>query len=183
MSALEPLEDGAATAAGQFSGRSVQYLATALVFLAINGSVAFVVEVKEDVGGGLVLGAIFAQSTVLAVWSAWGTWTMFRRVAVSTVLVGIAGSALGCCIAKEGGNSSIEIMLFSAVILAQWLLVQLPLWLLRFGFGYRLWQASKVALAHVDELRFGLKHLLAWMTLVGVTLAATTSTAKSCAHR
>ena len=99
MSGPKLREDGATT--GQSFRVYLARLTAILVFLAINGSVAFVAEPgqlfttwESEVGEGLVLGMVFAQSTILAVWSAWGTWTMFRRVATSMVLVSIAGSAL-----------------------------------------------------------------------------------------
>ena len=138
------------------------------IFAVINFVIALV-EPRGQITGGIVLGLVFAQVAALAVWSALGPVSVFSRVATGLVLAVVVALSLFACIHQGGGGD--EPIVLSAVVLATWLAIQVPLWAVRLIAGWHLcWAEEEHGGSSRDEMQFGVGQLLIWTALVGVTL-------------
>ncbi len=104
----------------------------------------------------------FAQVTLLAVWAALGRASVFARMATGLVITVIVCLCLFACLGS---------VVLSGVLLALWGTIQLPLWISRLFFGWRLcWPGEKTLEQGGNETQFGIRQLLAWTALVAITL-------------
>ncbi|MCO6455572.1 MAG: hypothetical protein J5I93_09780 [Pirellulaceae bacterium] len=128
-----------------------------------------VVSSRDEAVAGLVLGLMFCQATLLAVWTALGPVRLFVRAATGLVLTLLLMAAI-FFMAKRSTNP-VEAWAISGSLGAQWLAVQVPLWLLRFPFGWSIVDTRRWGhLPQRGENQFGIAQLMAWTLLVALAL-------------
>ncbi|MBC8869845.1 MAG: hypothetical protein H8E44_10525 [Planctomycetes bacterium] len=132
--------------------------------------IAFLWMPDTEVFGGVFLGTVFAQGSLLAVWIALGRGAFTGRCLLVFLLLTTSGTLLMLPIACESDGWSFALA-FGAILLGQWLAVQTPLWLIRLVFGWRIGLLDTVADdSGRDELQFGIKQLLGWTAAVAALL-------------
>ena len=136
-------------------------------FAVFDLSIATVVELRgNEEKVAFILGTVFAQVIVLAVWSALGPASVFTRMVSGLVLV-----VLVCLSIFAFGRGDEEVVAVAGAMFVQWFAVQVPLWVIRLGFGWRLaWPGEETSGSNPNETQFGIRQLLVWTTLVGVAL-------------
>jgi hypothetical protein len=144
--------------------RFVPIAVLAIVFVLFDMLMATAIELPGDDQATIMLGGAFAQITLLAVWAALGPATVFKRLATSLIAISLVALAVVVSIDSWKG-------LWLAMVTTQWLTIQAPLWVLRLAFGWRLsWPNESIDKANRDDVQFGIRQLMAWTGLVGVTL-------------
>ncbi len=151
--------------------------------LAVLGFLAFVhlalaavvvvwgIVVRNGTGADSLLGVAFGipygQLGFAAIWAVMAPTRVSVRVLVSSVLgaVAIAGFV--------GFFGAIHfedfVLLIVAVFGVTWILLQIPLWICRLGFGWQLQLVNGTASTDShDELQFGIRQLLLWTTILGI---------------
>ena len=132
--------------------------------------IAFLWMPDTEVFGGVFLGTVFAQGSLLAVWIALGRGAFTGRCLLVFLLLTTSGTLLMLPIACESDGWSFALA-FGAILLGQWLAVQTPLWLIRLVFGWRIGTLDSVADdSGREELQYGIKQLLGWTAAVAVLL-------------
>src|SRR5690606_10710875 len=114
----------------------------------------------------------FAQITLLAVWTAWAPVSLFVRLMTGLLVAGGVAFSLALCILRntQGAGGAI---VFAAILLAQWLVAQIPLWLTRILRGQRIAPFQEcLRETTVGELQFGIRQLLILTTCVALLLGA-----------
>ena len=138
-------------------------------FLIADLVMATVLNPQGDEMGGIILGVTFTQVVMLAVWTALGPASLVTRTLTGfcgTILVALT---LVACISRAGSGP--QGWLFFGIVVAQWLVVQIPLWVFRSVFRWQLcWPGADVIDATRSDVQFGIGQLMAWTALVGVTL-------------
>jgi hypothetical protein len=124
----------------------------------------------NDAFWGLILGAIFGQIALLAVWTAWGPSRLHWRVST-----GLFGTLLLCASflysTSRRRNLGEDEFMFASVFFAQWFAMQIPLWFTRIGFRWRLAWPNEVSLDHPRrELQFGIRQLFGWTAMVAILM-------------
>jgi hypothetical protein len=135
----------------------------AMLGLGLSGS-------TNDAFWGLVLGAISGQISLLAVWTAWGPSRLHWRLSA-----GVFGTLLLCASllysTSRRRNLGEEEFMFALVFFAQWFVMQIPLWLTRIGFRWRLAWPNEVSLGNPRrELQFGIRQLFGWTVMVAILM-------------
>ncbi len=135
--------------------------------------IALVIELDGDEPAvGLVLGVLFAQITLLAVWTAWAPVTFFVRLTSGLLLTGGVALSLAALILRDSQEAEPAVM-FGIILFSQWLLAQAPLWFLRATRGQRLVQAEAWDTGEsAGELQFGVGQLLILTACVALLLGA-----------
>lgn len=119
---------------------------------------------------GNLIGSIFAQATLAAAWSALGPFPLRWRLPLSLVWVATLPIALALNIGLNGGPEE-AVLTLGACVLAQWLLVQAPLWCLAVMFGVAIRPRADLATAvQPSDLQFGIRQLLILTAIVAVVL-------------
>jgi hypothetical protein len=128
--------------------------------------------VSDYVSIGFFFGSFFGQATLAAAWTALGPGPIGWRIPLSAVWVTMLPVAIFINLGLNHGPDDVMIII-GACVFAQWLVVQLPLWALAFGYGLRL--------RHVDDIdptqdrserQFGIRHLMIFTAIVGVIFGA-----------
>jgi hypothetical protein len=120
---------------------------------------------KEYVALGNLIGSMFAQATLAGAWSAWGPGWLIVRLPLSFGWLVSLSLALMINIGLHGGPPD-AVFVLSACMISQWLLVQIPLWLIALGFGIRLRYAPQWP----GEWQFGIRQLMILTAIVAVVL-------------
>jgi hypothetical protein len=125
---------------------------------------------RDIVWIGYFLGSLFAHSTLAAAWVAFGPGRFVWRFPLSIAWALSLPLAVGICLGVHGGPDD-AIVVVGGCLLGQWLALQVPLGALARGFGLHLRQGDDgEGGAKVRQLRFGIRHLLLVMLIVGVIL-------------
>ena len=122
-------------------------IGVAAVFVAANLFLTPLIEVFDDDLPGAVLsfgnaGIVFAECFVLAAWLAWGGGSFLWRLAIHwTAALALGGVSLIGAMVTAGASGGdirdvLEVVPFSLPLFS--LAIQLPLWIARFYFGWRL---------------------------------------------
>lgn len=115
---------------------------------------------------GYVLGAIFGQTSLAAAWTVFGPLPLVWRLPLSVVWLALP---LGAMAISIGPQNLDVIFVTAACVPAQWLLVQLPLWVVALVFGVRLLHRSESPrLAHARDRQFGIGQLMIFTAIVGI---------------
>lgn len=142
--------------------------AFSLVFVNPNGSGN---GTGELIALGYLLGSIFAHATLAAAWGVFGPGWWPIRIPLSLLWIGSITLALALNVARNGGPNDVAATI-GAALLAQWLFLQIPLWLLVWGGRLRLRPAVEATSAAGEtRLRFDIRHLLIVMSITAVLLA------------
>jgi hypothetical protein len=150
----------------------------ALLFGLVNGSVFVLMEYiqKRDLAAPIVyccFGVIAAQPCVLSAWLAWGGGSFWKRMvlhwtaAYGLAMVWLIGAILSEGLGDRDVREPLEIVPFSLPLLG--LAVQLPLWIARQGFGWRLIDACA---DDAPPKPLAIRDLMVGTVIVAVSLAA-----------
>lgn len=139
------------------------------VFLVSDLAIATIVNAQGEEAGATVVGFVFSQVALYATWTALGPISLFARTAGGVIATSLVALALVLCI-RNSGVGHFELLWFG-ITMTQWVGIQLPLWVLRLYFGWRLaWPGTDLAPARPTDLQFGIRQLMMWTALVAVTL-------------
>jgi hypothetical protein len=132
-----------------------------IVAIGIDGAGGY-----EYVTIGFFLGSVFGHTTLAAAWAALGPGRIAWRIRLSLVWFVMLQVAIG--INLEIHNDPAATVVINACLLSQWLIVQLPLWVLASGYGLRLQHVDDWQEKHDRPTRqFGLRHLMFVTAIVG----------------
>lgn len=140
-------------------------LATVPILFGAMFDIAIAVDGDTDAGAeaAFVLGVLYGQMTVIAagtvLFPARASW----RIAVGSYLAMLVSLAAAFAFRITGIG-----LLIGAGLLVQWVGVQIPLWIGRRRFGLQL--VSSTAARPRNDTQFGIRHLLASVAVVAVTL-------------
>ncbi|HSG18992.1 MAG TPA: hypothetical protein VLE70_22050, partial [Anaerolineae bacterium] len=127
--------------------------------------VILVVKVREEFVAATLIGFLFVQILLAAVWTALAPLGLIKRVITGTVFVLFLCLCIYICAERDGGGSSTSIPIVAAMF-GQWLLYQVPLWYMRLH-GWKLdYPGTARSESRRAEVQFGIKHLLMWTTIV-----------------
>ena len=118
---------------------------------------------------GYILGTMFGHATLASAWSALGPSSLIMRMPLSLVWLSAVYVAL---MANEALNSDSGLFLTAPLsLLGQWLLVQVPIWVLVWRYGVQLRHRTEVATSAVSRTaQFGIRQLMIFTAIVGVAL-------------
>jgi hypothetical protein len=120
----------------------------------------------------LLLGSLFGQATLAALWAALGPGPLTLRLAGSLAWIFGLPLAIAINVRLHGGPPGATMPVFIGLcLLAQWTVLQFPLWGLVLGYRMRLVHAEeRRGIANLKEGQFGIGQLI-WVTaIVGVFL-------------
>jgi hypothetical protein len=119
---------------------------------------------------GYFLGSLFAHATLAAAWAALGPGRFAWRFPLSIAWAISLPIAVGINSGLNGFPNDI-VILVGGSLLAQWVVLQIPLWTLALGFGLHLRHNEDVeGKGNGGQISFGIRHLLIIMLIVGVGL-------------
>jgi hypothetical protein len=122
----------------------------------------------EYVGMGVFFGTMFGQTTLASTWVAFGPAPLVWRLPLSFFWVVMLAIAIGINLGLNGGPDE-AVVVVGGCLLAQWFLVQLPLWGLAMGYGLRLRHRDEFGLGtDPSERQFGIRQLMIITAIVGV---------------
>jgi hypothetical protein len=125
------------------------------------------VRVQDDVYAAIMIGFLFVQILIAAVWTVLAPVNLFFRIASGTSFVAFVCACLFRCAYRDGGGLNIAVAITGAMIV-QWLVYQIPLWYLRWT-GWQLQAPGQpIANRKKSDFQFGIRHLLIWTTIVGL---------------
>jgi hypothetical protein len=138
---------------------------TLLLVAFVIGDIEFVTtrRMRGQVTGGVALGILFAQVTLLAVWVAW-----FPIHDLIRVPFGFACAFFVSWVAAIR-SSNAESILFGGATFAQWFAIQLSLTYMRRVNGWGLVWPNQPSIR--KEIPFGLRELFAWIALFASALS------------
>lgn len=116
----------------------------------------------------LALGTLFAHVTLAATWSALGPLPLMARLPLALTWL----AALVIAVSLQGPPGALAIaVVISGALVAQWLIVQSPLWLLvaRYGLRIRPVECMDQAAAPAEQ-QFGIRQLMILTAIVAVVL-------------
>lgn len=122
----------------------------------------------ERIIAGLLLGTIYGQATLAAVWTAIGPFRFRYRLLLALVCLGGMFAALGIL----ASHSPIAGTLMIGVsMVVQWVLVQVPLWCLVWWNGLRIQHVQAAAPTRsVPSGQFGIRQLMVFTAVIAVLL-------------
>jgi hypothetical protein len=124
---------------------------------------------------GVTWGTAYGQASLAAAWCALGPLGLTRRLSLALVWVGVLIVAMGLSI-RLGSvrRDELSLVLLNGVaIILQWVVVQMPLWVLARWKGWRIARREDESSADAQrKQQFGIRHLLALMLLVALVLGA-----------
>lgn len=124
----------------------------------------------QSIAIGLVFGSLFGQTTLAATWSAFGPAPVIWRLPGSVIWIFMLGVGLAVNTAVNGGLGGGPLIV-GAVLLCQWLLLQIPFWSIKWAFGIKLRHIEDAAQGYVPSQRqFGIRQLMIITAIVGVAL-------------
>jgi hypothetical protein len=139
--------------------------------IVFNSALAIFLDPGGDLAGGIMIGALVGQTVLLAVWASLGPATVLERMSAGVALLGsclISIMAWG----RRTGHPRDEVVILTLVLLSTWILLQIPLWSIRYSHGWRLGFGDTTTEIQSDnEMQYGIRQLIAWMALVGVITA------------
>jgi hypothetical protein len=134
-----------------------------IVAIGIDGA-----GVYEYVTIGFFLGSVFGQTTLAAAWAALGPGWIAWRIPLSLVWVAMLPVAIAINLEIHTGPND-GALLIGACLFGQWVMVQLPLWVLAIGYGLRLRHVDDSEKTSNSQARqFSLRHLMVVTAIVGV---------------
>lgn len=128
-----------------------------------------VCEVRDEFQAATLIGFLFVQMLVAAVWTTLAPVKLPTRVLSGTAFVLFVCACMYVCADRDGGGTDAAIA-FSGSMLVQWWIYLIPLWLMR-AQGWRLGNHSTHSLERRSEFQFGIKHLLIWTTVVALLIS------------
>jgi len=124
---------------------------------------------------GVLFGTLFGQTTLAAAWTALGPLPFVWRLPLSLAWLAVLVAAFAFNVTRHGPGPDMPIfvLIMAACVLGQWLLVQIPLWVLAVGSGWQLRDRESGGATPVERLRqFGIRQLMILTAIVGVLFGA-----------
>jgi hypothetical protein len=118
----------------------------------------------------LLLGTLYALTTIAAAWLALGPGRLLVRLPGSILVTAVNLFCLLGNLEAHGEPLDGAEYVLAACLLLQWLLVQVPLWLIAIGYGVRLRHREEIV-ADRPLRQFDIRQLLIVTTVVAVLLA------------
>ena len=139
--------------------------------LAADGAIALIVFVDNaDYLVALMLGFVFAQTLLAAVWTAWAPMAFPWRLGSGLLAICFIIFVLTLAIRRSAPGDDIGPIVYGVILLIQWALLQMPLWFARAAFGHRLAFQEGPRRHSGRELQFGVGQLLALTACIAVLL-------------
>lgn len=152
-----------------FCWKHVPFGCLLTLFILADFLIATVVDESGDEQGGVLLGVTFSQVVLFAAWATLGPARLLTRTLTSFLAVMLLALSLVACVYRMGTAES-EWMWFG-IVMSQWIVVQLPLWVFRVAFAWRLsWPNEEAADRSQSDTQFGIGQLMVWTALVAVSL-------------
>jgi hypothetical protein len=131
------------------------------------------VPLLDALAGGFMFGTMFGHAGLAATWCALGPLPLAQRLPLSALWLTVVSMALGLNLARESAsNGLVALAMFGGILLLEWVLVQIPLWVLTTRRGLRIVHASAtMAEGRQSEQQFGIRHVLILTTLVAIVLS------------
>jgi hypothetical protein len=124
----------------------------------------------EYVGLGYLFGTMFAHTTLAAGWLAFGPTPLLLRLPGSAAWVAALLCALAINLKRYGGPGEVA-TLMACCLLAQWFVVQLPLWMLAIGYGLRLQHRDHSSrIPGPCDRQFGIRQVMTLTAIVAILL-------------
>ncbi|HZN32880.1 MAG TPA: hypothetical protein VFB80_03645, partial [Pirellulaceae bacterium] len=119
---------------------------------------------------GNLIGSMFAHGTLAAAWCAWGPGWLAARLPLSLAWIAASLGAVAINIGINGGPGD-AVPILAACMVAQWLLVQVPLWCIALGYGLQIRATdSRYSTPSRQDLQFGIRQLMILTAIVAVML-------------
>lgn len=136
--------------------------------------VMFVLPGPDDVPQGIVFlaiafGLLYAQVSLLAVWTVFGPWRLALRITSTLFAVVILSAILTFYVVRSGGNVGIGIA-GGVLMFVQCLLIQVPLFLARTLSGWRIGLNRAGHHEGARHAQFGIGHILLWTAGIAALL-------------
>lgn len=145
-----------------------------IVSFVLVGCLPFVIgdPRNEVLAIGYIFGTIFTHATLAAAWATFAPAALIVRLPLSLLWLLLFITALTMNLNYHRGQVDVQIVTVTgAIVLWQWLLVQLLLWGLRIGLRLRLLHSDESARAPaVGKQQFGVRELLICTAVVGLAL-------------
>jgi hypothetical protein len=131
-------------------------------------------KLREYVFYGYWYGTLFGHTSVAAAWAALGPSPWYVRLPLAVTWLAGLLVAVAITLARHGGSYGETIALFAALLLGQWLLMQVPLWAL--AWTYRLEMQHRNDMVPADQrsgrlaLQFGIRQLMTLVLVVAIVL-------------
>jgi hypothetical protein len=118
---------------------------------------------------GYLIGTLFGQATLASTWTALGPAPLLWRLPLSLTWIGALSVAFMVNIAQHGGPDGFIALVIAVCLLAQWVIVQVPLWGLAIGYGLRLRHVGDPPETPRDR-QFGIRQVMILTFIVAVVL-------------
>ena len=151
--------------------RTVPLLVLLVLQLLLNVSIATFFEVKDGEIAAPVIGLVFSQIVLFAIWCTLVPIHFGTRFLVGTAAFVFTAICMYRCAQRDGGGDTIAVTVTGAMFV-QWLLYQMPLWHTRWKGWHLSMRESGPSEQPANELQFGIAQLFLWTTLVAVFLGA-----------
>ena len=120
---------------------------------------------------GIFFGTMFGHTTAAAAWAALGPGLLLVRLPLALLWVVMLPAALAINIGIHSGPGVEFAVLFSGYLFGQWLLVQLPLWLLVILFGLKLrYRVASSMTSDPRDWQFGIRQLMIVTAMVAIAV-------------
>jgi hypothetical protein len=116
---------------------------------------------------GFAIGTLFGQTTVAAFWTALGSAPLYGRLLSALVWLGLLLLAIAISLRLE--HVSAELPMVGVSLVTQWIVVQIPLWLLAYGRGLQFHDGGRF---EAGNRQFGLSQLMIFTLGIAVLLGA-----------
>lgn len=152
----------------------------AVVVAVVSGWVFVAVAVENGISDwkgaalfGVLFGTIFGQVALAGAWCALGPFSLATRLPFSAGWMAALILALGCLISRDGPSDGafLATLLFGAAFVGQWMLVQIPIWLVVVVFGLSVRHGSELeGESGLKDRQFGTRQLMVLTVIVAVVL-------------
>lgn len=119
--------------------------------------------------GGVMFGTVFGQVSLAAAWTALGPFRLTVRLPLAVVWLAVLPLVLALG-ALRGPMDLQFLVMVGGAIAGQWILVQIPLWLLVWYYGLRIVAAGDEPAFSPRDQQFGIRQLMVLTAIVAVVL-------------
>lgn len=125
-------------------------------------------EFPEEYFTAITLGVCSGEASMAAVWLALGPQRLLTRASLASLALALCGLPFVGFALREGQLA--VLLTLDGILLAQFALMQLPLWLLRAKRGMSFRLRDDAPPAELQPAQFGIRQLLLWTAGTGIVL-------------
>ena len=157
---------------GRWSRREISLAAAAALIAAGCGLVAVLLSLEpglEAFPAGVMLGTLFGQVSLAAAWTALGPLRLVVRLPLAAAWIA------GLILLVAAGEDQMQLqglLILGGAFSGQWLLVQIPLWMLVRIYGLRIALEGEAAALSASDQQFGIRQLMILTAIVAVVFGA-----------